>query len=166
MLHKLLKQIDKKTPFPEVSAHCDIPCKIYDPATTIIAALTVVRMDDIIAEWKENRPEDDAEYIATLSRAVAQKEEHAEQVKQEIRVIWGDYIKTPQIEAHPNIHELVHSIMLQGSACKQKSNREDAVKLVELVNQFAEIFWQTKNVKTKRAVCPYPPALEVVYTDL
>ena len=166
MFHKLLKKIDEKTAFREVSAHCDIPCKIYDPATTIIAALTVVRMDDIIAEWKENRPEDDAEYIATLSRAVAQKEEHAEQVKQEIRVIWGDYIKTPQIEAHPNIHELVHSIMLQGSACKQKSNREDAVKLVELVNQFAEIFWQTKDVKTKRAVCPYPPALEVVYTDL
>lgn len=166
MFHKLLKKIDKNSAFREASAHCDIPCKIYDPATTIIAALTVVRMDDIIAEWKENRPEDDAEYIATLSRAVAQKEEHAEQVKQEIRVIWGDYIKTPQIEAHPNIHELVHSIMLQGSACKQKSNREDAVKLVELVNQFAEIFWQTKDVKTKRAVCPYPPALEVVYTDL
>ena len=166
MFHKLLKKIDEKEVFREASAHCDIPCKIYDPATTIIAALTVVRMDDIIAEWKENRPEDDAEYIATLSRAVAQKEEHAEQVKQEIRVIWGDYIKTPQIEAHPNIHELVHSIMLQGSACKQKSNREDAVKLVELVNQFAEIFWQTKDVKTKRAVCPYPPALEVVYTDL
>ncbi len=166
MIHDILKKIDDRRPFAEASAHCDIPCKIYDPATTIIAALTVVRMNDIIAEWKENRPEDDAEYIATLSRAVAQKEEHAEQVKHDVRVIWGDYIKAPQIEAHPGIHELVHSIMLKGSACKQKTNREDAVELVELVNKFAEIFWETKGVKTKRAVCPYPPALEVVYTDL
>jgi len=166
MLHNLLKKLDEKESYKVASAHCDIPCKIYDPATTIIAALTVVRMDDIIAEWKENRPEDDAEYIATLSRAVAQKEEHAEQVKHDIRVIWGDYIKAPQLETHPQIHELVHTIMLQGSACKQKFNREDAVKLVDLVNQFAEIFWETRNVRTKRAVCPYPPALEVVYTDL
>jgi nickel superoxide dismutase len=166
MLHNLLKKLDEKASYKVAFAHCDIPCRIYDPATTIIAALTVVRMDDIIAEWRENRPEDDAEYIATLSRAVARKEEHAEQVKHDIRVIWGDYIKAPQLETHPQLHELVHTIMLQGSACKQKFNREDAVKLVDLVNQFAEIFWETRNVRTKRAVCPYPPALEVVYTDL
>jgi nickel superoxide dismutase len=166
MLHNLLKKLDEKESYKVASAHCDIPCRIYDPATTIIAALTVVRMDDIIAEWRENRPEDDAEYIATLSRAVARKEEHAEQVKHDIRIIWGDYIKAPQLETHPQLHELVHTIMLQGSACKQKFNREDAVKLVDLVNQFAEIFWETRNVRTKRAVCPYPPALEVVYTDL
>jgi len=56
--------------------------------------------------------------------------------------------------------------MLTGSACKQGVDRDAAVKLVDLVNQFAEIFWSTKGVNTKRAVCPYPPELEVVYPDL
>ncbi|MCI4329747.1 MAG: superoxide dismutase, Ni, partial [Thermoplasmata archaeon] len=31
-------------------AHCDIPCGIYDPHEAQIAALTVVRMDQLIAE--------------------------------------------------------------------------------------------------------------------
>ena len=31
-----------------------------------------------------------------MSRLVAEKETHAEKVKQEVRVIWGDYFKAPQ----------------------------------------------------------------------
>ena len=31
-------------------AHCDIPCKIYDPAVSLIAALSVVRLTDILLE--------------------------------------------------------------------------------------------------------------------
>ena len=34
----------------EVQAHCDIPCKIYDPATAQIAVLSVIRLLDLIAE--------------------------------------------------------------------------------------------------------------------
>ena len=34
----------------EALAHCDIPCKIYDPIVIQIAALTVVRIIDIIEE--------------------------------------------------------------------------------------------------------------------
>ena len=56
--------------------------------------------------------------------------------------------------------------MLQASKCKVGTDRNDGVELVNLVNQFVEMFWATKNVKTKRAVSPYPPALEVVYPDL
>ena len=28
----------------EANAHCDIPCKIYDPAVVQVAALSVVRL--------------------------------------------------------------------------------------------------------------------------
>ena len=33
-----------------VKAHCDIPCKIYDPAISQVAALSVVRLLDLIEE--------------------------------------------------------------------------------------------------------------------
>ena len=56
--------------------------------------------------------------------------------------------------------------MLKGSACKQEVNRADAEALVELVNKFAEMYWATKDVKTERKTCPYPPALEGVYPIL
>ena len=163
MFHRLL---NGQEDMPSAQAHCDIPCKIYDPSAMIVAALTVVRMNDILAEISENRPADDLAYLNTLNRAVAQKEVHAELVKHEARVIWGDYFKAPQLEAFPEIHELAHNIMLKAGAAKQNADREVAVELVGLVNRFAEIFWATKGVDSKLVTCPYPPSLEVVYPVL
>ena len=146
----------------EVQAHCDIPCKIYDPAVIQVAALSVVRILDIIAELDETTKANQAE----LSRLTIEKENQARIVKDEVRVIWGDYFKDPQIEAYPNIHSLVHSIMMQGSKCKQSIQRENGEALVELVNEFTEAFWATKDIKTQRVIATYPPALEVVHPIL
>ena len=142
----------------EVKGHCDIPCKIYDPALAQVAALSVVRILDIISELDTASTANQAE----LARLTLEKENQARIVKDEIRITWGDYFKAPQIEAHPDIHSLVHSIMMAGSKCKQGIERENGENLVELVNQFSEIFWATKDVKTQRVTAPYPPALEVV----
>jgi nickel superoxide dismutase len=56
--------------------------------------------------------------------------------------------------------------MQLGSKCRQTVDREAAVEFVAAINQFAEIFWKTKGVATKRAKAPYAPALELVYPDL
>lgn len=164
MFHRLLNKLDSKVNFERASAHCDIPCKIYDPSTAQIAALTVIRMMDLIAEL-DGKDLSLAEQ-ATLSRLMAQKEEHAEAVKQEVRVIWGDYFKQPQFDAIPNAHDLVHNIMLAGSKARQGINKDDALALLDLVNQFAEAFWKTKGVETFTAECPYPPSQQVVYPKL
>ena len=142
----------------EANAHCDIPCKIYDPAVVQVAALSVVRILDIISELEESSKGNQSE----LARLTNEKENQARIVKDEIRIIWGDYFKDPQIEMYPNIHSLVHSIMMSGSKCKQSIDRQNGLDLVELVNEFTEAFWGTKDVKTQRVIAPYPPALEVV----
>ena len=142
----------------EANAHCDIPCKIYDPAVVQVAALSVVRILDIILELEESAKANQSE----LARLTIEKENQARIVKDEIRIIWGDYFKDPQIEMYPNIHSLVHSIMMAGSKCKQSIERQNGLDLVELVNEFAEAFWGTKDIKTQRVIAPYPPALEVV----
>ena len=144
----------------EAQAHCDIPCKIYDPVVIQIAALTVVRILDIIEEKKLDTSKIDD--VSELARLTLEKENQAKIVKDETRIIWGDYFKQPQIEVFPNVHDLVHSIMMQGSKCKQSLERENATKLVDLVNDFSEIFWKTKDVPTLRVTAPYPPALEMV----
>ena len=144
----------------EVFAHCDIPCKIYDPIVIQVAALSVVRILDIISETSHDEEKTN---ISELSRLTAEKENQARIVKDEVRIIWGDYFKEPQIKAHPNVHDLVHQIMMQGSKCKQGIDRENGETLVDLVNEFSEIFWATKDIKTKRVTAPYPPSLEMVY---
>ena len=158
--------LDHMPGIEQAHAHCDIPCKIYDPGPALIAAVSVVRMLDIIHEVAAKADADPTSKHNTISRNVAIKEIEAEKVKHEIRVIWGDYFKAPQIEKFPEIHELAHKIMQAGSACKQEVHRADGEKLVELVNRFAEIFWATKDIKTVRRPAPYPPNLEVVYPVL
>ncbi len=165
MLYQLLEKLDRRLPFERASAHCDVPCGIYDPITAQIAALTVVRMVDLIHAKFEDH-EHSPEFINSIARYVAVKEEHAEKAKHEIRVIWGDFIKPEHVEQYPDLPNLVHQIMKLGSKARQTTDREAAVAFVDAINRFAEIFWAIKGVPTKRAKAPYAPALEMVYPDL
>jgi nickel superoxide dismutase len=166
MIYHLLEKLDRKLHFGRVKAHCDIPCGIYDPIIAQIAALTVVRMIDLMTGLEGGEKKDGLEYHNAISRYISVKEEHAEKAKHEIRVIWGDYLKAQHLEKYPQAHELVHKIMQLGSKVRQSANRETAVEFVEAINQFAEIFWETKGITTKRAKAPYAPNLELVYPNL
>ena len=163
-MHRFLSKLDEQMHFEKYSAHCDIPCKIYDPIISQIAALTVVRLIDIIAETEMDVINPEA--LNLVTRCVVRKEEEAEKVKTEIRTIWGDYFKTAQFEKYPEIHNLVHQIMMKASACKQSTNRDNALELVDLVNEFAAAFWDTKAVSVEKKVSPYPPSLAIVYPAL
>lgn len=143
----------------EVKAHCDVPCGIYDPSTAQIAALSVIRMVDLMEGLAKS---DSLEYINTISRHIAVKEEEAEKVKHQIRIIWGDFIKPPQVEKYPEIHTIVHKIMMLGSEVRQHVSRAKAVELLDEVNKFAEIFWAIKEKETKKVKAPYAPNEEVV----
>ncbi|PHR91098.1 MAG: superoxide dismutase, Ni [Robiginitomaculum sp.] len=162
MLHTLLSKFD--TSLDSASAHCDIPCGIYDPQPALYHALSTVRQMDILIGLKDK--ELDVHTVMQITRNSTEKEKQAEKVKAEIRIIWGDFIKGDNLKNNPGAHDLAHNIMLKASACKQDLHREDGLALVELVNDFAEMFWKMKGVRTKRVVAPYAPALEVVYPDL
>ena len=75
-------------------------------------------------------------------------------------------MKGDKLKKHPNAHALAHSIMVAGSACKQDLHREDGEKLVALCNEFSEMFWDMKGIKTKTAPCPYAPNVDVVIPAL
>ncbi len=166
MFYSFLNHIDRWFRFPRASAHCDIPCGIYDPITAQIAALTVVRMMDLMKDLEGKETVSKIEYHNSMSRYVAIKEEHAEKAKTEIRVIWGDYFKAQHLEKAPQTHELVHKIMQLGSKVRQTADRQTGEQFVEAINEFAQIFWESKGIATRRAKAPYAPALELVYPVL
>jgi nickel superoxide dismutase len=147
----------------EVKAHCDVPCGIYDPSAAQIAALSVIRMVDLMNAAGD---EHDVAYHNDMARYVAVKESEAIKCKEEIRIIWGDFIKPPHLAMHPDIHTIVHNIMMLGGAAKQHASREKAMALLAEVNKFAEIFWKIKGVETKVAKSPYAPNEDVVYPVL
>ena len=163
MIYQFLNMLDKKFKFEKAQAHCDIPCGIYDPSAAQIAALTVVRMMDLMSDLDSGEGDNKASYHNSMSRYIEAKEEHAEKAKLEVRIIWGDYFKK---DKHPNVDDLVHKIMLLGSKVRQSADRKAGEDLLATINEFAEAFWKTKDVKTKTAKAPYAPALDVVYPDL
>jgi len=163
MFHKLTQKLDQSFQIDPVDAHCDIPCGIYDPHHALIGALTVIRMVDLINDVvKTHGEESTAEFINSMARYIAVKEEHAELTKHEIRVIYGDFIKEAHVEKYPQLPGLVHKIMQLGSKARQTVNRETALDLLAAVNEFAEIFWAIKGFETKVVKSPFPVSEDMV----
>ena len=69
-----------------------------------ISALTVIRMHQLI----EGLQGDDQAARNSFARYVAAKEDHAEAVKREARIIWGDYFKPEHLEKHPDLHNAIN----------------------------------------------------------
>ena len=150
-LRSLFAALNRALPAEEAFAHCDIPCGIYDPHLAQVAALSCLRMNQLIEALEPPAMEKPArdKYMAQLSRYTTVKEEHAELVKREVRIIWGDFFKA---DNRPDgLHDLVDGIMKSASAVRQNVDLAAAEKLLGEVNQFAEAFWTAKNVKTKKA---------------
>jgi nickel superoxide dismutase len=156
---------DAVAPARPVYAHCDIPCGIYDPHEAQISALTALRMTQLIAELPKAgaKPEELEAGAAKLARYMLVKEQHAERVKAEIRVIWADYFTPDHIKAHPTLHESVFKLMKAASKVRQGTAVADAQELLSQVQAVAEIFWQTKGAKTHRLPSLQKSGGEIVY---
>jgi len=150
-----------------VYAHCDIPCGIYDPHEAQIGALTVVRMMQLIAELPKpgagSKPEEVEAYQAKLARYMLVKEQHAERVKAELRVIWGDYFTPDHVKQYPTLHEMFFKAMKAASKARQGVALADAQELLGQVQAIAEVFWQTKGAKTHRLPSMQKSGGEIVY---
>ena len=141
-------------PVRYAEAHCDIPCGIYDPHVAQIGAQTVVRMNQLINDLGDAPgPGDQAKNAAwhnSLSRYIAVKEEHAELVKQEVRIIWGDYFKPEHLEKAPDLHTNVWNIMKLAGKNRQTVDMQAAEELLAAVQSFAETFWESKGASVQR----------------
>ncbi|MCY3638609.1 MAG: superoxide dismutase, Ni [Chloroflexi bacterium] len=124
------------------SAHCDIPCGIYDPISAKIAAQTVQKMVLRIESLEDTG---DVAYANTLGRYVTVKEEHAETCKHELRILWADYT-WPGTDANEIAAKFNAALKLAGQ-CKQTVSMENAEALVAAVDDIAAVFWGTKGVE-------------------
>ncbi len=148
-----------------VSAHCDIPCGIYDPHAAQIAALTVLRMDQLIAALEMGGSDKAAmdKYGNSISRYIKAKEEHAELCKREINILWHDYFRPEHVEKYPDLHTKVWMANKLASRNKQNADVAAAEELLAAVRDIAKIFWETKGVATRVAGSNQAVGGELVY---
>jgi nickel superoxide dismutase len=163
---KLLTVIFKILPTNVAYAHCDIPCGIYDPHLAQMAAHTVIRMTSLINDLKASSSEplfdERKKIISQISRLTKVKDEHAELVKHEVRILWGDYFKEEHLKQYPELNDLVFRTMKLASKARQEVNIEAANELLDTVQEIAQIFWKTKNIKSAKIKSPYPSGATIV----
>jgi nickel superoxide dismutase len=132
----MLKRLFART--IEVSAHCDLPCGVYDPAQARIEAQSVK------AICEKYQASDDPDF---RTRAVIIKEQRAELVKHHLWVLWTDYFKPPHFEKYPGLHQLFNeATKLAGGGGGAKASTDPAVadQLLAKIDEIAEIFAETK----------------------
>ena len=117
-----------------VYAHCDLPCGVYDPAQAKIEAESVHK---ILEKYPDLHEED-------KWRAVIIKEERLELVKHHLWVLWTDYFKPEHLEVYPNLHDLFWRATKQAGAVKKSTDQAESQKLLDLIDEIADIFWATK----------------------
>jgi len=121
----------------EVSAHCDLPCGVYDPAQARIEAESVKAT---IAKYNASS---DATFKA---RAIAIKEERSDLVKHHLWVLWTDYFKAPHFDKYPELNTLFNEATKLAGAGGTKGSTDEAVadQLLAKIEEISKIFWKTK----------------------
>lgn len=127
-------------------AHCDLYCGVYDPAQAKIEALSVLK---IAQKYQES----DDEVFRT--RALHLKEEQAELVKHHLMVLWADFFTAEHRQQFPNLDDLFWRAIHQAGDAKKSADPDEGQKLVDLIDEIGDIFWQTEKAQ---AMGVYPPS--------
>jgi nickel superoxide dismutase len=120
----------------EATAHCDLPCGVYDPAQARIEAESVKAIQE---KFQGN---DDPSFRA---RAIDIKEQRSDLVKHHLWVLWTDYFKPPHFEKYPELHELFNKATKAAGASGTKASNDPATgqALLDLIAQIDKIFGET-----------------------
>ena len=119
----------------EATAHCDLPCGVYDPAQARIEAESVKAIQE---KYQAN------EDPVFRTRAILIKEQRADLVKHHLWVLWTDYFKPPHFEKYPELHQLVNDALKALSAAKASTDPATGQKALDHIAQIDKIFWETK----------------------
>ncbi|MDQ4103915.1 MAG: superoxide dismutase, Ni [Actinomycetota bacterium] len=122
-----------------VTAHCDLPCGVYDPGQARFEAESVKAIQE---KYQSN------EDPVFRTRAIKIKEERSDLVKHHLWVLWTDYFKPPHFEKYPQLHELFNKATKAagGGEGGAKSSMDPATgqQLLEHIAEIDKIFWETK----------------------
>lgn len=129
----MLKSI--KNLIPDVHAHCDLMCGVYDPAQARIEA------ESVLAIMKKHNESDDDHFKI---RATLLKEQRAQLVKEHLWVLWTDYFKPEHLEKWPDLHDLFWRATKKAGECKKTTDEKAGQELLDLIDEVHKVFEATK----------------------
>jgi len=76
-------------------------------------------------------------------------------VKHHLSVLWTDFFTPAHREEFPELDDLFWRAIFQAGNAKKSVDPADGEKLVALIDEIADIFWQTEKAKGAGV---YPPS--------
>ena len=135
MLSRLRDALARTLVRDVVSAHCDLPCGVYDPAQARLEA------ESVKATIAKANASSDPDF---RTRAILIKEQRSELVKHHLWVLWTDYFKPPHLEKYPQLHQLFWDATKAAGATKSSTDPASGQKLLDYIAEIDKIFWETK----------------------
>ena len=146
-----LRLLDEISVPGTVSAHCDIPCGVYEPDTIRHAAETVFKMSEKISQVQVSLPDPTIEQrkqlIHDVSRMTEIKEKYAQICKDQLLILWTDYFKDEHLKAYPDLHTTFWKAAKLCSTAKRTTDIKAAQDLKDAVGKIAEMFVASKQAK-------------------
>ena len=132
------------------SAHCDVPCGIYEPTPAKIAAKTIARMVQQLEELELPKDTKDKtallQYANRVIRRISAKEEQAQICKNELYILWSDFFKPAHLEKFPKLHDTFWKALKLWSTNKQEFCADHVKELLDAVDEIAKMFYEAKGV--------------------
>src|SRR6185436_8008647 len=119
-------------PTTTASAHCDLPCGVYDPEQARIEAESCHRINEKYAANEDP---------TFRTRAIAIKEKQADLVKHHLDVLWHDYFKPEHLKQVPKV--------------KASTDAADSKKLLDMIDDI-DAAWKATGGEEKTRVAGRP----------
>ncbi len=129
----------------QLSAHCQVPCGIFDNDNVISSLhtdyVTIEKASKQIAELSK----DPSANIHQITRWVMTKESHCQDVQEKmLNYFLAQRVKAPEDEAGKEVYvkqlTLCHGIIVAAMKCKQSTDEANIEKLHDLLHSLEEEF--------------------------
>lgn len=128
---------------PQASAHCQIPCGIFDDNNVIGSMHTDYETIAKAAKEIDTLSKDPSANAHQLTRWIINKESHAQAIQEKVLnhfLAQRLKINQPDEETYLKKLKLCHEVIIAAMVCKQSTDAASVKKLHDLLHQFDHAF--------------------------
>lgn len=126
----------------KISAHCEIPCGIYDDELRIklIAehATTIEKSMKLIIELSEKDPVNHNQLV----RWISNKETHADEIQHIVTQYFMTQRIKPDVKSYEEELSLLHKMLISTTKCKQTTDLEHVGSIRTLLKKFEDLYFE------------------------
>lgn len=136
----LMPAVFALTPVATVSAHCQIPCGIYDDDNVIGQLNTDFATIEKACSEIDSLSKDPAANAHQLTRWIVNKESHAQGIQDKVLNYFLAQRLKPDAEGYVDKLKLCHDVIVTAMKCKQSTDSANVKKLHDLLHDFGKAF--------------------------